>query len=206
MRTAADRIMETERTRPLRVPTATTTTRPLPRYTVLLTTNGHYPAKTADCMADTLVREQQQPNHMPEFMEITRELAIQQLSNVSVNKTELEHSYNSIDGRLILNLSPASHSEDEVRFLKLGVGFRPVHIQKLQETGIVRAAESVTANLDGHCESRWITRLTADVTEFPHPIFPVSVNHSGLHRHVFRVSSNGSPAPYNKMKPTNSPT
>jgi hypothetical protein len=109
--------------------------------------NTYHPLETTDSMVDTLVRQEQQSNHIGDLMEVTREVVIQQLSSIAVNKLELDRLCNSINDRLVLNLSSSNLTEEEVRFLKLGVGFRPVLIRKLQEAEIVRAAESATARL-----------------------------------------------------------
>jgi hypothetical protein len=99
-------------------------------------------------MADTHGRQHQWSDHVRDFTRIAKELVIQQISNVKVEKAEIDRLCKTVDDRLVLNLSTIKLADDELRFLKLGVAFRPLLSQQSRDADVVRSAETVTMKLE----------------------------------------------------------
>jgi hypothetical protein len=137
-------------------------------------------------MVDSPARNHRQSDHVLNFMEVARELVIQQLSNARVDNTELYRLCNTIDNRLVLNLSSTNLSENELRLLKLGVGFRPVRFRQLQEADIVQAAESAVAKL-GRTIRATLYSTDERLHPAPRPNTATNVNNAELHACLSRV-------------------
>jgi hypothetical protein len=76
-----------------------------------------------------------------------REFVIQQLTINELDKPQLDSLINSTENRLVLNLSSTVLSYDQLRLLRLGIGFRPAYLQKLRHVEAGRAADLIVGKL-----------------------------------------------------------
>jgi hypothetical protein len=80
-------------------------------------------------------------------MTTVRELVIQQLSTSRFSNHQINELFESIDKRLVLNLSATQLSADHLRLLKLGFGYRPLPVRDPQENNIERCVDDVVTKL-----------------------------------------------------------
>jgi hypothetical protein len=80
-------------------------------------------------------------------MTTVRELVIQQLSTSRLSNYQINELCESIDKRLVLNLSATLLTANQLRLLKLGFGYRPLPVRRLTENNVERCVDDVVSKL-----------------------------------------------------------